>query len=288
MMRKVLLNLSALLLLLSFSALDLNGQIKTPAPSPSSELKQTVGLTDVTIVYSRPNVKGRAIFAEDGLVPFGKPWRLGANAATKFSFSEDVMIAGSKLKAGDYAVLATPGAAEWKFMFYPYESGNWGSYLEKEAAAVASLKPITGDKNVETMSFHISNVQAASADIVFSWEKTKVTLPLEADTDKQVMASIESVLNGPSQNDYFAAATYYHESGKDLNQALAWVEKATAGDEPRFWQVRRKALILADLGKKEAAVKAAQLSLELAEKAGNEDYVRMNKKSIEEWTSMKK
>jgi len=288
MMRKVLLNLSAMLLLLSFSALDLNGQIKTPAPSPSSELKQTVGLTDVTIVYSRPNVKGRAIFAEDGLVPFGKPWRLGANAATKFSFSEDVMIAGSKLKAGDYAVLATPGAAEWKFMFYPYESGNWGSYLEKEAAAVASLKPITGDKNVETMSFHISNVQAASADIVFSWEKTKVTLPLEADTDKQVMASIESVLNGPSQNDYFAAATYYHESGKDLNQALAWVEKATAGDEPRFWQVRRKALILADLGKKEAAVKAAQLSLELAEKAGNEDYVRMNKKSIEEWTSMKK
>lgn len=288
MMRKVLLNLSALLLLLSFSALDLNGQIKTPAPSPSSELKQTVGLTDVTIAYSRPNVKGRAIFAEDGLVPFGKPWRLGANAATKFSFSEDVMIAGSKLKAGDYAVLATPGAAEWKFMFYPYESGNWGSYLEKEAAAVASLKPITGDKNVETMSFHIANVQAASADIVFSWEKTKVTLPLEADTDKQVMASIESVLNGPSQNDYFAAATYYHESGKDLNQALAWVEKATAGDEPRFWQVRRKALILADLGKKEAAVKAAQLSLELAEKAGNEDYVRMNKKSIEEWTSMKK
>lgn len=288
MMRKVLLNLSAMLLLLSFSALDLNGQIKTPAPSPSSELKQTVGLTDVTIVYSRPNVKGRAIFAEDGLVPFGKPWRLGANAATKFSFSEDVMIAGSKLKAGDYAVLATPGAAEWKFMFYPYESGNWGSYLEKEAAAVASLKPITGDKNVETMSFHIANVQAASADIVFSWEKTKVTLPLEADTDKQVMASIESVLNGPSQNDYFAAATYYHESGKDLNQALAWVEKATAGDEPRFWQVRRKALILADLGKKEAAVKAAQLSLELAEKAGNEDYVRMNKKSIEEWTSMKK
>lgn len=288
MMRKVLLNLSAMLLLLSFSALDLNGQIKTPAPSPSSELKQTVGLTDVTIVYSRPNVKGRAIFAEDGLVPFGKPWRLGANAATKFSFSEDVMIAGSKLKAGDYAVLATPGAAEWKFMFYPYESGNWGSYLEKEAAAVASLKPITGDKNVETMSFYIANVQAASADIVFSWEKTKVTLPLEADTDKQVMASIESVLNGPSQNDYFAAATYYHESGKDLNQALAWVEKATAGDEPRFWQVRRKALILADLGKKEAAVKAAQLSLELAEKAGNEDYVRMNKKSIEEWTSMKK
>lgn len=284
MMKKVLLNLSALLMILSFAALDLNGQIKTPAASPSSELKQTVGLTDVTIAYSRPNVKGRTVFAEDGLVPYGKPWRLGANAATKFSFSEDVMIAGSKLKAGDYAVLATPTAVEWKFMFYPYESGNWGSYLEKEAAAVASVKAQTWETKVETMTFHIGNIESNSADISLFWDKTMVTLPLEVNTEEQVMASIESVMNGPSQNDYYAAASYYHDAGKDLNQALAWIEKATAGDSPRFWQVRRKALILADLGKKEEAVKAAKLSMELAEKAGNEEYVKMNKKSIEEWS----
>ena len=99
-MKKVLLNLSALLLLLSFSVMDLNAQVRTPAPSPSSELKQTVGMTEVTIAYSRPGVKGRTIFAENGLVPFGKPWRLGANAATKFSFSENVILGGEKMKAG--------------------------------------------------------------------------------------------------------------------------------------------------------------------------------------------
>ncbi|MCO6489238.1 MAG: DUF2911 domain-containing protein [Phaeodactylibacter sp.] len=286
-MKKVLLNLSALLLLISFSALDLSAQIRTPASSPSSELKQTVGLTDVTIAYSRPSVKGRAIFAEDGLVPFGKPWRLGANAATKFSFSEDVMIVGSKLKAGDYAVLATPGANEWKFMFYPYESGNWGSYLEKEPAATVSVKPTPWDHNVETMTFHIGNIKPASADITFLWEETAVTLQLEVNTDEQVMSSIEGVMNGPSQNDYYAAASYYHDAGKDLNQALKWIEMATAGDSPRFWQVRRKALILADMGKKAEAIEAAKVSMKLAEEAGNEDYIRMNKKSIEEWTAKK-
>ena len=287
-MRKVLLNFSAILLLLSFSALNLNAQIKTPAPSPGAKLMQTVGLTDVTIEYSRPGVKDRTIFAEDGLVPFGKPWRLGANAATKFSFSEDVMILGSKMKAGDYAVLATPGATEWKFMFYPYESGNWGSYVEKEPAATVSVKPQSSDKSVETMTFKIANVEPSSADVVFSWDKTKVVLPLEANTDEQVMSSIEAVMNGPSQNDYYAAATYYHDSGKDLEQALKWINLATAGDSPRFWQVRRKALILADLGKTKEAVEAAKVSMKLAEEAGNEDYIRMNKKSIEEWTMAKK
>lgn len=287
MMRKVLLNLSALLLLISFSALDLSAQVRTPAPSPSSEIKQTVGLTDVTIAYSRPNVKGRTIFAEDGLVPFGKPWRLGANAATKFSFSEDVMIVGSKLKAGDYAVLATPGANEWKFMFYPYESGNWGSYLDKDPAATVSVKPMPWDHNVETMTFHIGNIKPASADITLLWEETAVTLQLEVNTDEQVMSSIEGVMNGPSQNDYYAAASYYHDAGKDLNQALKWIEMATAGDSPRFWQVRRKALILADMGKKAEAIEAAKVSMKLAEEAGNEDYIRMNKKSIEEWTAKK-
>ncbi len=286
-MKKVLLNISALLLLLSFAAPGLNGQIRTPAASPASELEQTVGLTDITIEYSRPGAKGREIFAEDGLVPFGKPWRLGANAATKFSFSEDVKIAGTDMKAGDYAVLATPGKGEWKFMFYPYESGNWGSYLEKEPAATVTVKSRTWDTNVETMTFHIGNIKPASADITLFWEKTAVTLPLEVHTDKQVMASIEGVMNGPSQNDYYAAATYYHDSGKDLEQALKWIEMATAGDNPMFWQVRRKALILADMGKTGEAIEAAKVSMKLAEKAGNEDYVRMNKKSIEEWSAKK-
>lgn len=285
-MKKVFLMLGAMLLISCF-ALDLNGQIQTPAASPSAELKQTVGLTDVTIVYSRPSAKGRTLFAADGLAPFDKPWRLGANAATKFSFSEDVKIGGQKLKAGDYAVLATPGASEWKFMFYTYETGNWGSYVDKAPAAAVTARPDNWDYNVETMLFAINDVTANGANIQLFWGKTAVSMALEVNTDEQVMASINKVMSGPSENDYYNAAVYYHDSGKDLNKAMEWIDKATAGGEPRFWQVRRKALIYADAGKTEEAIKAAKQSMELAEKAGNEEYVRMNKKSIEEWTAKK-
>ena len=286
-MKKVFLPLSALFLLLFF-AQGLNGQIRTPAPSPGAELKQAVGLTDVTIVYSRPGVKGRTIFSADGLVSFGKPWRLGANSATKFSFSENVKVGGKDLKSGDYAVLATPGATEWKFMFYPYESSNWSAYVDKDPTVTVTAKPATWEYNVESMLFLINDVTANGASIDFFWEKTAVSIPLEVNTEEQVMASISKVMNGPTENDYYSAAVYYHDTGKDLKQAMEWIDKATSGSEPRFWQVRRKALIYADAGKTEEAIKAAKQSMELAEKAGNEEYVRMNKKSIEEWTAMKK
>jgi hypothetical protein len=282
-MKKVLLNLSALLLL-TFFTVDLNAQLRTPAASPASELKQTVGLTEVTISYSRPSAKGRTIFAKDGVVPFDQAWRFGANTATKFTFSEKVKVAGQELKAGSYAVLAMPTAKEWKLMFYPYETGNWGSYLEKDAAATATVATSTSANHAETMTIGISNVKDTGADIYVKWEKTMVTIPLEVFTDEQVMASIKQVMNGPSQGDYYNAAVYYHNSGKDLEQALAWMEKATEGDNPRFWQLRSKALLLADMGKYDAAIKAAKHSSELAQKAGNEEYVTMNNKSIEEWS----
>jgi hypothetical protein len=282
-MKKVLLSLSAMLLM-TFSASELQAQLRTPAASPASELKQTVGLTDVTINYSRPSAKGRAVFAADGLVPFDRPWRFGANAVTKFTFSNKVKMAGQELNAGSYAVLATPGAQEWKLMIYDYEGAGWGAYLEKEPTATVMVKPMATDAHTETMTFGIANLSDNGADLYLKWEKTKVTIPLEVYTDEQVMASIKQVMGGPSQNDYYNAAVYYHSSGKDLNTALDWMNKATAGDNPRYWQMRSKAMLLADLGQYDEAIKAANISSELAAKAGNDEYVTMNKKSIEAWS----
>jgi tetratricopeptide (TPR) repeat protein len=91
---------------------------------------------------------------------------------------------------------------------------------------------------------------------------------------------------GPSQNDYYQAASYYHDNGKDLKQALEWIKMANA-ENPRFWQVRREALILADMGNYPAAIQAAEKSKSLAKEANNDDYVRMNEKSIAEWTQKK-
>jgi hypothetical protein len=261
-------------------------QIETPAPSPAAKVEQVVGLTTVTVEYSRPSMKGRTIFAEDGLVPFGKIWRTGANAATKITFSDDVTINGSALKAGSYAVLTIPTAEKWTVNFYAFESSGFGSYVEKtpDVSVTGKVKDLGVSLENFTISFH--DIATNSASLGFAWDNTYVNLDLGVEVDERVLGSIEAVMAGPSNNDYFAAASYYHTSGKDLGQALEWINKATSGDSPRFWQVRRKALILHDLGKTEEAIKAAEMSLSLAKEAGNDDYVRMNEKSIADWKNM--
>ena len=258
-------------------------QISTPAASTSQKIEQVVGLTTVNVDYSRPNVKGRDIFSADGLVPHGKLWRTGANRATKISFSDDVTINGNELKAGDYALTSTPNAKNWQFHFHVYEGSSWASYIDREPA-LSVVAMTSGASMTESFTIAINNVTDNSADVDFMWATTKCSFKLGVEVEKRVMADIESVLAGPTGGDYYNAASYYHSAGKDLNQALSWINKATDVAEPKFWQVRRKALILADLGKTEEAIKTAKLSMELATKAGNDDYVAMNKKSIAEWT----
>lgn len=269
--------------------LNLDAQIKTPAASPGATFTQSVGLSEVIIEYSRPNKSGRTIFAEDGLVPFGKLWRTGANAATKITFSDDVKVNGSELGKGSYALLTIPGAASWTINLYNYESSNWGSYTDKEPALSTMAKPIMFPEGVEVSNFliNIAEIKSGSAIVELIWDNIMVPVGIEFDVDKRVMASIEQTLSGPTPNDYYNAASYYHDSGKDLKEALTMIRKATSVESPRFWQVRKEALILADLGMTKEAIKVAEKSIALAKEAGNDDYVRNNQKSIAEW-SMKK
>lgn len=274
------------ILLLSFllAGLTAFGQIKTPSASPSSKTEQAIGLTDVTIEYSRPSVKGRSIFATDGLVKLGQLWRLGANRVTKMTFSTDVNLNGKALEAGAYAVLATPSAASWDFHFYGYDSGSWSSYKEKEPTLTITSPTVPMGSKVETFMIATDEHTDSGANIYFLWDKTMVAIEVATEVDTKVMENIKTVMNGPSANDMYQAATYYHKNGKDMKKALSWIEQATAGDDPKFWQVRRKALILGDMGKKAEAIKAATMSMELAKTAGNMEYVEMNKKSIAEWS----
>jgi hypothetical protein len=270
---------------MTLSMVSIDAQIKTPAASPSAKVMQTVGLTDVEVTYSRPSMKGRTIFSADGLVPFGDVWRTGANRVTKVSFSGDIMVEGAELKGGDYAVLSIPGKDSWAVHFYNYASSSWSSYVEAEPAAIVNVKPMKTPATVEDFTIDIRNMKDGDADLVISWENTMVALGLHTDVDGVVMENIERVMAGPTPGDYYTAATYYHNSGRDLKKALEMIKVATDVEEPMFWQVRRKALILADLGMKKEAIEAATLSKELAMKAGNKDYVRMNEASIEEWSS---
>lgn len=266
-------------------ALSAQAQLRTPAASPSAKVMQTVGLTDITVEYSRPSMRGREIFG--GIVPFGEVWRTGANAATKITFSTDVMIGEATVKAGSYAILSKPAEKAWEIMFFPYESGNWGSYVEKTPAHTFTADATASPRTKESFTIEFDGFENGVTTMTLSWDKTMVALTIDTQVDARVMAAMDKMLAGPSASEYYAMGAYLYDSGrtgKDLEKALTYVQKSTQVDNPRFWEVRKEALILAKLGKTKAAIKAATLSKELAEKAGNKDYVRMNEASIAEWS----
>ncbi len=272
-------------LMLVLTSISFQAQIKTPQPSPTSKVEQKVGLTDVTLEYSRPSMRGRAIYGD--LVPFNKKWRTGANANTKISFSTDVIIDGKDLKKGTYAMYTIPYKDSWKIIFYS-DAKNWGLPQEWDDSKIAlktSVKTTPLGFKMETFTMALNDLaDGDSAMLYIMWESTEVGIKINVPTESIAMKSIEKVMAGPSANDYFGAASYYRKSGKDLNQALTWIDKAVKMNPDAYWMSRQKSLIQADLGDKKGAIATAKKSLEVAEKAGNADYVKMNKESIAEWS----
>lgn len=267
--------------LLTFSV---SAQIQTPAPSPASTLEQQVGLTNVTVKYSRPGMKGRKIFGD--LVPYGERWRTGANSNTTIFFDTKVMIDGKELPKGTYALYTIPKENEWEVIFYE-DTNNWGlpqKWDDSKVALKTTAEVQEMPMSMETFTILLDELQNDSAILNFIWENTLATLKVEVPTDEIAMKSIDRVMNGPTAADYFAAATYFHDEKKDLQKAYGWIQKAVEmGDPAAYWVLRRKSLIEADLGKKQEAIETAKRSLAAAEKAGNQDYVKMNKESIKEW-----
>lgn len=260
-------------------------QVKTPQPSPKALISQAVGLTDVSIDYSRPSAKGRTIFGD--LVPFGKLWRTGANANSIITFSDDVMIDGKTLPKGKYALYTVPKADMWDVIFYK-DTDNWGNpenFDEAKVALKTTAKPQMLNNRLETFTIAMNNLDNNFGHLEISWEKTLVAVKVEVPTDKIAMGSIAKALNGPAAGDYYAAGTYYFQSNGDMKKALEYVDKALdMSPQKAFWQLRQKSLIQAKLGDKKGAIETAKLSLAAAEAAKNNDYVKMNKDSIAEWS----
>lgn len=279
-MRKLL---SFTLLFCAFASTSLMAQIQTPPASPKAMVTQQFGVGEIELEYSRPSKKGRDIFGVNALVPYDKIWRTGANQATKITFSDDVKVGMNDLKAGSYAILTKPGKSQWAVHFYTYEGGNWGSYVDKTPAAAVMVEPVKVQMSFETFTIMFGNLSDNSVTMGMMWDDTYVPVRITSDVDSKVMASIDRTLAGPSPADYYAAGVYYLNAGKDLNKALEYVRKQTQTGEPRYWQLRQESLILAELGRYKEAMNVAQKSLELATKAGNDDYVKMNNDSIAMW-----
>ena len=263
-----------------------NAQIKTPQPSPFTKIEQKVGLTDVTLEYSRPGVKGRTVFGD--LVPFNKLWRTGANKNSIITFSDDVKIAGNDVKAGSYSIFVKPTATKWEVSFYN-DTNNWGTpekWDDSKVVAKASVDVKKTTELVESFTMAINHLKNDSAVMNIVWENSSVSVPFSVPTDKNAVASIEKAMAGASAADYFSAARYYLEGDKDMDKAKSWIDKAVemTNDKPRYWYLRQQSLIYAKMGSKKEAISIANNSMKLAEKAGNDDYVKMNKDSVNEWS----
>ena len=260
-------------------------KITTPQPSPKASVEQRVGLTDISIEYSRPGVRGRTIFGD--LVPFGKTWRTGANSNTKITFSSDVSIDGQTLKAGSYGLYTVPNENSWEIMFYT-ESDNSGvprDWDKAKIVAKTSVEVYSMPMNVETFTITFDDVSSTSAVIGLLWEKTYVGIKFEVPTDKLVSETIDAVMAAsPEAGDYYNAAIYYRQQDIDIKKANEWMEKAMSlTEKPAFWQLRQQSLIYAKMGETEKAIAVAEKSLELSKEAGNEAYIKMNTQSLAEW-----
>jgi hypothetical protein len=260
-------------------------QINVPRPSPVGTVTQNVGLTEASITYSRPSMKGRKIFGS--LVQYDQMWRTGANESTKIKFADDVTIEGNDVPAGEYALYTIPGKESWTIILHTNLS-YWGTggkdYDPAEDLIRFKVKPNNNyPVSIETLTFNFTNIKDDECYIEMLWENTQVRFKLKTEVDKKVMSEIDQKMKGVSAATYYQAARYYLEHDKDLNKALEWIDLALEEDE-KFWIVRQKALILAKMENYKEAIKAAERSKELAEAANNSDYVRMNNESIAEWS----
>jgi hypothetical protein len=273
-----------LLMLLAGAMSYLKAQIKTPALSPGAKIQQKIGLVDVTLEYSRPSVKGREIFGD--LVPYDKIWRTGANDATKITFSDDVKFGGADVKKGEYALLTKPGKQTWTLLLYPYTSTNWTSYGESDVTPVsvtADVKTMPKGYRTESLLLSFDGLTNSGANFNIAWDDVQVSVPVVMNTDATVEASIASVMAGPSAYDYFAAAQYYYNEKKDMKQALEWVNKSIEMGNEKYWVLRVKSLIQHELGDNSGAMDSALKSMELAKKAGSDEYIRLNEESLSQW-----
>lgn len=270
---KRVIQLTAVLLfaILSMPAIT-KAQLKLPQTSPKASVTQTMGLTDITIDYHCPSVKGRKIWGE--LVPYDSIWRTGANEATAISFSDDVMIEGNKLAAGRYALFTIPGKSEWTIIFNKKKDMNSAfGYKKEEDALRVKVKPLTNNNN-ESMEFWFNDITINSCTINLMWEKLHIPFKVTTETDAKVMKMIQdSIAANPNKVSLLrSAAGYTITSGLHLDNGLEWINKAI-GIKSEYRSYWTKAQILAKMGKYNDAVDAANKTLELGK--DDKDFAEM-------------
>jgi hypothetical protein len=265
-------------------------QLRTPRPSQKASVMQTVGVTDLTITYSRPGVKGRKIWGDPPagatgtatlddarvrpkdqvIVPYGHVWRTGANEATTFTTTDDVLVNGQPLKAGTYSLHTIPGPTEWTIIFNG-DPGQWGSftYDEKKDVLRVKAKPEATADSQELLTFQIDPVGESSARVNIRWEKLTVPFTVEVkDVKALTVEKMRAAVAAAKPDDWrtpLQAANYVFTNNLTANneEAMQWLDKSLKTKET-FGNLYTKARVLAATGKSADAVAAAEKALQLA------------------------
>ena len=248
-------------------------QVNMPAPSSTQTIIQDFGLGKIELTYSRPGIKGREVFGVNSeLVPLGRPWRTGANAATKIHFTDNVSIGGKSLDTGSYVIYTIPNKAQWDVVI---SKGNAypGSEGFKESDDVVHVKaPVNIIKEkIETFTMQFANIKNESCELHLRWGNTDVFIPITTNIRERIRAQLETALQG-DKKPYYQAAGFYYDYDKNYAKALENINKATAENPDAFFMFLLKARIQKNMGDKAGAKESAMKTIELAKKAKNADY----------------
>jgi hypothetical protein len=260
---------------------NVSAQVAMPQPSPTQTIRQDFGMGVIDLTYSRPSIKGRQLFGENTvLAPLGKPWRTGANAATKIHFTDNVIVGGKTLDTGSYVIYTVPQKGQWDVVFskgtaYP------GQEDFKESDDIVRVKaPVsTLNDKVETFTMQIGNVRNESCELQLMWGSTAVKLPITTNIKDRLRTQIEAAMQGDNKP-YQQAATFYYEWDKNYPKALEYINKGIEGNPKAYYMYLLKARIQKAAGDNSGAIATANKTIEVATEAKNDDYVRMAKELI--------
>ena len=259
-----------------------------PRPSQHAEVVQRIGVTNITINYSRPLVNGRKVFG--GLEAYGKVWRAGANENTTISFSDPVTIEGKPLDPGTYGLHMIPGENEWTVIFSK-ANASWGSftYDQKEDALRVTVKP-QASEFTEALTYEFDDLKPESSVITMRWDKVAVPFKVAVNVNEVVEQNMRKHLRGLAQytwDGWNDAADYLVNAKADLEEALAYTDKSIAVEE-RYENLMTKSQVLDLLGRKEEAAKLRTEALARANATQSYTYARQlqrAKKLDEAWAA---
>ncbi len=273
---------------LALVPLAAHAELILPRSSPKANLVQQIGITDLTMSYSRPGVKSRAIWG--ALVPYDQPWRTGANEATTFTTTDPISVGGNALPAGTYSFFTIPTAGDWTVIFSK-QQGQWGAYEydPNQDAARLTVKPTAADP-VEWMQFTFDDLTANSANLTLRWEKLKVVVPISVDVPALALARARTEIGAAKADDWrtpYRAAQYSFDNAVALDEGATWLDKSIA-IEPAYANLNLKSRWLAKNGDTKGAIATANKALEINKKAKTPADAKQLETLIAEWKGAKK